>query len=251
MKVAALQHDIQWKDGPATLTRLAPRIEAAASDGAALVVLTEMFATGFSPTADDVVEPVGGPTATFMADTADRLGIWLAGSVAIRESDGTCRNRFIAAGPAGEQVSYDKRHPFSLAGEHQQFTPGDDVVSFDIDGVRVTPFVCYDLRFADDFWRLGPDTDLFLVVANWPTARRRHWSSLLVARAIENQCYVVGVNRVGDADGLHHSGDSAIVSPLGDVLATASEIETALVAEIDPAEVVEVRSRFPFLQDRR
>jgi predicted amidohydrolase len=115
----------------------------------------------------------------------------------------------------------------------------------------VTPFVCYDLRFADDFWITGPGTDLFLVVANWPASRRRHWSSLLVARAIENQCYVVGVNRVGTADGLVYSGDSAIIDPAGDILVTASGVETVLTADVDAATVTDVRTRFPFLQDRR
>lgn len=251
MKVAAVQHDIVWKDGEATRARLAPRIDAAAADGARLVVLSEMFATGFSPTAADVVEPVDGPTTAFLRERAAAHDVWVAASVAVRQPDGTCRNRFTAAGPGGELVTYDKRHPFSYAGEHHEFTPGDDVVSFEIDGLRVTPFVCYDLRFADDFWRVGPDTDLFVVVANWPTTRRHHWSSLLVARAIENQCYVVGVNRVGDADGLHHSGDSAVVSPAGELLAAASEVETTLLVDVDAAVVAGVRARFPFLQDRR
>ncbi len=120
-----------------------------------------------------------------------------------------------------------------------------------MEGLRVTPFVCYDLRFADDFWARGPDTDLFLVVANWPAARRRHWSSLLVARAIENQCFVAGVNRVGTADGLDYTGDSAIIDPLGEVLVSAAGVETVLVADVDAGVVAGVRSRFPFLQDRR
>lgn len=251
MKVAALQHDIEWKDATTTRARLEPRIAAAAAAGASLVVCAEMFATGFAPTAADIVEPADGPTTAFLADQAARHGIWTAGSIAVRDPDGACRNRFVAAGPGGEMVTYDKRHPFSYADEHLEFEPGDDTVTFEVDGLRITPFVCYDLRFADDFWRTGPDTDLFVVVANWPAVRRRHWSSLLVARAIENQCYVVGVNRVGDADGLHHAGDSAVISPTGDVLASASEIETTLLADVDVATVLEVRRRFPFLQDRR
>ena len=118
-------------------------------------------------------------------------------------------------------------------------------------GVRITPFVCYDLRFADDWWPLAPTTDLYLCCANWPEARRSHWTALLQARAIENQAYVVGVNRVGEGGGLAYSGDSRIFDPLGEMLAGAARTETVLLADIDAAEVAKVRERFRFLQDRR
>ena len=121
-----------------------------------------------------------------------------------------------------------------------------------VEGLRLGLFVCYDLRFADEFWAVAPATDCYVVVANWPAARRHHWRSLLVARAIENQAYVVGVNRVGvDGNGLEHAGDSMIVDPLGEVLASAAGGETVLVADVDPAVVAGVRARFPFLADRR
>lgn len=246
-----MQHDIVWRDGAATRARLAPRLERAAADGADLVVLAEMFATGYAPRADDVAEPVDGPSTEFLRERAASLRCWVAGSIAVTLPDGSHRNRFTAAGPNGELVTYDKRHLFTFADEHLQFAPGNDVVSFDVDGVRVTPFVCYDLRFADDFWRLGPDTDLFVVVANWPSPRRAHWSALLRARAIENQCYVVGVNRVGEADGLPHAGDSAVIDPAGEVAASAASVETTLVVDITAATVRGVRERFPVLQDRR
>lgn len=251
-KVAAIQHDIVWKDAAATEAHVAPEIERAAATGARIVVLGEMFATGFSMAAAEIAQPADGRSTTFLREQAARHGVWLAGSVAVVDHAGDrARNRFVAAGPDGELVTYDKRHPFTYAGEDREFEAGDDVVSFDVDGLRVTPFVCYDLRFADDFWRAGPGTDLFVVVANWPSSRRHHWSTLLVARAIENQCYVVGVNRVGHADGLDYTGDSAIVDPSGEVLASASTVETVLVADVSPDRVAEVRRRFPFLQDRR
>jgi len=118
--------------------------------------------------------------------------------------------------------------------------------------LRISLFVCYDLRFADEFWALAPDTDVYLVPANWPAARRLHWQTLLQARAIENQAYVVGCNRVGTAgDGTEHVGDSRIVSPLGELLATAAEGETILLADVDAAEVARVRDRFRFMADRR
>lgn len=252
MRVAAVQHDIEWKDPAATHRRVEPMISQAADAGAQLIVLAEMFSTGFATTAADIAQPMNGSSVEFLRAAAARHDAWVAASVPVTNADGgRARNRFIAAGPKGELATYDKRHPFSFADEHLEFERGDDVITIEIDGLRVTPFVCYDLRFADDFWAVGPQTDVFVVVANWPEPRRHHWSALLTARAIENQCYVVGVNRVGTADGLTFSGDSAIVSPTGQHLAGASWIETVLIADIDAAEVVRVRERFPFLQDRR
>lgn len=252
MRVAAIQHDISWKDAAGTHARVAPLVAQAADAGARLAVLTEMYATGFSMAAAEICQPADGPSVTFLREQADRHRMWVAGSVAVEGSDGgRARNRFVAAGPAGEIVTYDKRHPFTYANEHIEFEPGDAVTSFEIDGLRVTPSVCYDLRFADQYWAAGPTTDLFLVVANWPASRRHHWSSLLVARAIENQCYVAGVNRVGNADGLDYTGDSAIIDPSGETLVAAAGVETVLVADVTAERVVEVRQRFPFLQDRR
>ena len=121
-----------------------------------------------------------------------------------------------------------------------------------IGDLRVTPFICYDLRFADVFWQAGPGTDVFLVPANWPAARRNHWRTLLEARAIENQAYVVGCNRVGTGgDGIEHAGDSRIVSPMGELLATAAGVETIVLADVDAAEVRATRDRLRFLADRR
>ena len=125
-------------------------------------------------------------------------------------------------------------------------------VTVEIGGLRVTPFICYDLRFANVFWDAAPDTDVYLVPANWPSPRRHHWQTLLVARAIENQAYVVGCNRVGTAgDGTEHVGDSRIVSPMGELLATASGVETIVLADVDAAEVISTRERLKFLPDRR
>jgi predicted amidohydrolase len=137
------------------------------------------------------------------------------------------------------------------AGEHQHYAPGAARLTVDVAGSRVSPFVCYDLRFADAFWPLAPTTDVYLVVASWPEARREHWRTLLRARAIENQAYVVGVNRVGAGGGLHYAGDSCVIDPLGDVLVSAATIETVITAEVDPATVAKVRAELPFLQDRR
>ena len=129
--------------------------------------------------------------------------------------------------------------------------PGDEFLTVEIDGLRVSVFVCYDLRFADEFWVRAPGTDVYLVPANWPQPRHEHWRALLRARAIENQAYVVGVNRVGTVKDLSYSGDSAIIDPLGRTLAEASIGPSVLVAEVDAAEVRRVRAELPFLADRR
>lgn len=251
MIVAAIQHDIVHRDAVATHRRVAPMVASAAEQGARLIVLSEMFGTGFVVTAADIAQPMDGPSVRFLRDAAERHGAWVAASVAVAIPGERARNRFVAAGPAGELVAYDKRHPFTYAKEDVEFAPGDDTVTFEVEGLRVTPFVCYDLRFADDFWQRGPGTDLFVVPANWPAARRRHWSALLVSRAIENQCYVLGANRVGTADGLEYAGDSAVIDPLGEVLVSGAWTESVLTAEVSPARVTEVREHFPFLQDRR
>jgi predicted amidohydrolase len=128
---------------------------------------------------------------------------------------------------------------------------GTELVTVDVGGFRVSMFVCYDLRFADEFWQLAGDTDLYLVPANWPEQRREHWQALLLARAIENQAYVVGVNRVGSGGGLDYSGDSRVVDPHGELLATAGRTETVLLADLSTEHVAATRDRFRFLPDRR
>lgn len=252
LRVAAIQHDIAWQDSAATHDRLDPLIELAAAGGAGAAVFTEMFATGFAVDADSFAQAPDGPSAMFLRDRARRHGLWLLGSIAVRDpGEDRLRNRFYAVAPDGRVVTYDKRHPFTFGGEHHRFASGDSTVTFDLDGVRVSPFVCYDLRFADDFWALATTTDLYVVVANWPAPRREHWSTLLRARAIENQAYVVGVNRVGSADGLDYVGDSAIIDPLGNVLTSAWTEQTVLMADVDTDRVTATRERFPFLADRR
>jgi predicted amidohydrolase len=160
-------------------------------------------------------------------------------------------NVAVLAGPAGQLHRYVKIHPFSFAGEHERYDAGKDFLTVDVEGVRVTVFICYDLRFADEFFRCAAQTDLYVIPANWPEPRREHWQTLLRARAIENQAYVLGCNRVGLAGELNHTGDSAIIDPLGRTLSQASVVETVLVAEVDPGEVERVRARFPFMADRR
>ncbi len=252
IRVGAIQHDICWEDPAASFARLTPWITAAASAGCRLVVLCEMFARGFSMNTDRVAEPPDGPSTRFLVERAAEHGIWLAGSIAERPAPGEQPfNTLLLVAPSGKVHRYRKIHPFSYAGEHEHYQAGRDRITVEVEGLRCTLFICYDLRFADEFWATASTTDAYLVVANWPEARRGHWSTLLQARAIENQAYVVGVNRVGEGGGLRYTGDSAILSPLGEPLATASQQETLLIADLDPQEVHRVRRQLPFLDDRR
>ena len=254
MKLAAVQHDIVWSDRSANFARLAPKIAAAAASGAELVVLSETFSTGFAVDDPDLGEPEGGPSAQFLADQATTHGIWVAGScpeIPAGDDDRRPFNTFVFAGPAGQTHRYRKIHPFTYGGETKHFRGGADLVTVEIGGVRVSPLVCYDLRFADEFWQLAAATDVYVVPANWPSKRRLHWQVLLRARAIENLAYVVGCNRVGSGGGLDYAGDSRVVDPTGELLVTAAGDETTLYATIDPARVADVRDRFRFLDDRR
>jgi predicted amidohydrolase len=251
MRIAAIQHDIVFEDAAATRAHVMPMIAEAAAAHARVIVLSEMFDTGFSMCPERVAEDEGGPSEQFLVDQARRHDAWLIASIAQRGTDGLYRNNAIVAGPDGAVSRYSKIHPFSYAREHEHYAAGAEHLTVDIDGLRATVFICYDLRFADEFWERASGTDLYVVPANWPAARRDHWRTLLRARAIENQAFVVGVNRVGAAQQLVHVGDSAVIDPLGRSLAEASVGETVLVAEVAAETVATVRTDFPFLADRR
>ncbi len=253
MKVAALQHDIVWESPETNFARLAPMIEKAAANGARFVVCTEMYSTGFSMKTDRIAELVDGPSVQFLVDQARTHGIWTCGSVPERVArEPRPYNQLVLAAPDGTVHRYAKIHPFRYGREDAHYAAGTGHLVVDIEGVRCAFFVCYDLRFADDFWNLARDTDCYVVPANWPAPRRDHWMTLLRARAIENQAYVVGVNRVGDGGKLHYSGDSMVVDPFGVVCVQAApDEECVLYADVDPARVAQVRAEYPFIDDRR
>jgi len=256
MRVAAIQHDIAWCDRRANFTHLAPMVATAAFAGARLILLTETFSTGFATERDDLGEPEGGPSSQFLAEQATLHGVWVGGSCPEIGADSPAEdqrphNTFVLASPDGTQHRYRKIHPFTYGGETKHFRAGDQFLTVDVEGLRVTLFVCYDLRFADEFWQLADHTDVYLVPANWPEARRLPWTALLQARAIENQAYVVGCNRVGVGNGIAYSGDSRVIDPLGEILASAAQSESILFADISAERAAEVRDRFRFLQDRR
>jgi predicted amidohydrolase len=242
--------DLAWEDVLENHRRAARLLEQAAAGGARLALLPEMFSTGFSMDSRRIAQPPGGPSESFLCEQAARLGLWILASVP-ESGEPSPRNMALLVSPGGSVVRYAKIHPFSYAGEDRVYTAGDRVVTAEVDGVRVTPFVCYDLRFPEPFRTAAADTDLFAVVANWPDQRREHWRALLRARAIENQAYVVGVNRAGDGNGLHYAGDSAAIAPLGETIVEADEREQVLFCDVDPEVVKKLRTRFPALKDRR
>ena len=272
MKLAVIQHDIFWEELEENFAHLAGLVGEAAAAGARLVLLSEMFSYGFSMDVAKIAEMPDGPSSQFLVDQARKHRIWLGGTIPVLAGAAKARNTFVLAAPDGSTYSYAKIHPFTYGGEDEHYEGGDSLKQVQVEDIRVSLSVCYDLRFPYVFWPLAETTDLYLVPANWPAKRRRHWQSLLVARAIENEAYVAGINRVGTGGGIHYSGDSAIISPLGETISSASPplaqteptstpetdnpptaeaAETILYAEIDPAEVASTRSRFPFLQDRR
>ena len=249
LSVVALQHDIVWEDRDATLEKLEEPVRHAATD-ADLVVLAEMFAVGFTMS-PAVAESPDGPTTRWLLDRASTYGAWIAGSVPV-VLDGAAKpsNVFTLASPDGTVHRYAKRHPFSYAREDEHYRPGDRHMTVDVEGVRTSLTVCYDLRFSDSYTPIAQDTDLYLVVASWPDTRSQHWRALLQARAIENQAYVVGVNRVGTGGGLRYDGGTRIIDPMG-VVSAVEGGELSLGGEIDASYVARVRSELPFLQDRR
>ncbi|HSE65032.1 MAG TPA: nitrilase-related carbon-nitrogen hydrolase, partial [Thermoanaerobaculia bacterium] len=246
MRVALLQLDLAWEDVAENHRRAARLLARAKEGGATLAVLPEMFSTGFSMDAGRIAQPEGGASETFLRDQARELDLWILASVPER-GEPAPRNMAMLASPDGAVVKYAKIHPFSFAGEDRVYAAGDRVVTADVAGVRVTPLVCYGLRFPEPFRAAAEETDLFVVVANWPGERREHWRTLLRARAIENQAYVVGVNRAGEGNALTYAGDSAAIAPLGETLAEAGAGEQVLFADVDPEVVRKLRERFPAL----
>lgn len=252
MRVAAVQMALAWEDRATNHARARDATLRARDAGAHLVVLPEMFATGFSLRPAVTAEDEDGPTSRFLRDLAREAGVAVLAGLVTRAPGGRGRNTALAVGADGAVLArYVKCHLFSFAGEHEVHEAGPGPAPFQVAGVRVSPFICYDLRFPELFRREAPSTDLFVVVASWPAPRQRHWDLLLPARALENLAWVVGVNRVGDGGGLAYTGGSAAYDPLAEPVGTVGDREETLLVDVDPARVAEVRARLPFLADRR
>jgi len=254
VKVIAIQFDIAWENKEANFDRVRRLLAAAAPGKDSLVVLPEMFATGFSMNADVIAEPYGGPTEQFLARTAKEFGVCLVAGAAMRGRDGRARNKALVFSPGGELLAfYAKMRPFTLGGESERYTAGERPIAFRWSDWMISPFVCYDLRFPEIFREAAAahQPHLFVVIACWPVKRIHHWVRLLQARAIENQAYVVGVNRIGSDPQLEYTGHSMMVDQHGEIFADAGDRECCLSAELDLAALLEYRRELPFLADMR
>lgn len=244
MRIAVCQTDMEWMNPERNLERLEPLVAGAGAD---LVLLPEMFATGFVLRAAEAAEPEGGPIAATLQRWARRYGCAIAGSLAVSEG-GRFYNRMLFVYPSGEYLGYDKRHLFAPGGEADEYTPGDRRVVVTYRGVRFLLLVCYDLRFP--VWsRSRDDYDAILCCASWPASRRDVWRTLLRARAIENQCFVAGANRAGRDPVSHYSGDSVLLDCRGRALAEAGADPATLVAPFDLGEQRLFREKFPVWRD--
>ena len=253
MKVYCCQTDITWENREKNFRNVSELIEKGQIPPRSLVLLPEMFASGFSMNVDTVAETPKNETAEFLSRLARNFSIYLIGGVVTKGADGRGLNQAAVFSPAGKELArYSKMQPFSLGGEAKAYAAGDDVVLFSWEGITVAPFVCYDLRFPELFRAaVRRGAELFAVIANWPVMRIQHWATLLQARAIENLAYVAGTNRCGDDPKLKYNGRSLIVNQHGDVLADAGDGQKIISAEVDARAIRAWRQDFPALKDMR
>lgn len=257
MRAHLLQLDIAWEDKPESRRRADALLADARVGPGDLVLLPEMFETGFSMRLEQNADDGAG--AAWLAERARRHRVTLLAGITAALPGGRGRNRALAFSPAGDEIArYDKVHPFSFGREHERIDGGDHVVVFpwrDASGAevaRIAPVVCYDLRFPELFRAArATGAEVFAVLANWPAERADHWRTLLHARAIENQAYVLGVNRVGADPNVKHHGGSLIVGPRGETVAEAGSAPCALSASLDLQVFREWRARFPAWADAR
>ncbi len=246
MKLTIIQADIKWADPQTNVSCADTAISE--NPGSDLYILPEMFSTGFCTKPEGIAESADSPTLAWMKRKAASVGAAIAGSVAVCEN-GKYYNRFYFVKPDGSVVKYDKKHLFTFGGEHEHFTAGHERVVVEWKGVRILPEICYDLRFP--VWsRNRGDYDMIIYVASWPTPRVEAWKSLLTARAIENQCYVAGVNRVGTDPSNGYCGGSRVIDPYGKIVAECEDgVAEVACAEMDMNMLETFRRKFPVLND--
>lgn len=249
MKLCVAQTDIVWENKTENMSRCRELMGSAAERGAELIVFPELSLTGFTMNAE-LSEPADGETVRFFAQCSREYGIAAAFGFACKDGERVL-NRLCVADGGAVIAEYDKLHPFSYGGEDKVYSSGDKPVCAQVRGLNVGITVCYDLRFPELYQHLSESCPLIIVSANWPDSRSLHWKTLLQARAIETQSYFAGCNRCGSGGGLSYSGDSAIISPEGIVLASAQPYAEQLIfAEISAGECDSVRKNFPVKNDR-
>jgi predicted amidohydrolase len=248
LRITTVQADLEWEDVEANLAKFSSKLAPLAGQ-TDVIVLPEMFTTGFSMDAKKLAETMSGQTMDWLAEQANKAEAVVTGSF-IAEESGNYFNRLVWMLPDGSYELYDKRHLFTLATEHETYTPGHRKLVTEWKGWKICPLICYDLRFP--VWsRNAEGYDLLLYVANWPERRSHHWRHLLMGRAIENQCFVVGVNRCGrDGKGLDYSGDTTVADFAGKLLYQVAGTEAVFTISLSMEMLRSYREHLPFLADR-
>ncbi len=249
VRIALCQTEIVWENKEENIRNAEAMLKDAAGYKADMVLFPEMSFTGFSmdtaKTAENDRQTVGR-----MKDLATKYDICV-GFGWVCNTGNKAQNRYSVISPTGELLAeYTKIHSFRYGGECDQFSQGDATITFEYKGIKITPFICYDLRFPELFRKTVDGTDVYLIPANWPKRRSEHWKALLKARAIENQAYVLGINCVGDIGGLEYSGDTSVIDPLGIICEEISGKPGIIMAEVDK-DALAIRGSFPVLEDRR
>jgi len=253
MKVATITLNIEWQDIEANLKRAEEFVARAKADGCDVVVFPEVFNTGFLSDLGKYCEAPNCRTHQALKQLSLNHLINIVAGIAEKPKNKKANNIAVVFDCYGQEVAnYSKLHPFNYANEGKYFASGDKTVTFEIANTKCAVFICYDLRFPEVFRQVAKDVEVIFVVANWPHTRETHWQQLLIARAIENQCFVVGVNRTGsDGVGLKFNGSSMVIDPSGEVLLQTSKTSEYDTCDIDIATVARVRKKFPFLNDMR
>ncbi|MCG6191796.1 carbon-nitrogen family hydrolase [Leptospira sp. FAT2] len=259
LNVALVQCDLSWENQDANYDHVRMLIhstlEKNRNEKSDLILLPETFATGFTMRSERIAESNEGPTETFLREIAKNANSYISAGWIQKNPEGKPFNTVSVIAPSGEIVlRYSKIHPFTFGGEDRHYSSGSEIVSYDLNGFRITPFICYDIRFPEIFRRVAGDTDIFTVHANWPIPRIHHWELILKTRAIENQAYVFGVNRIGIAGynkSVHHNGHSLAISPNGDFADAGEETETILFYKARKKTILDYREHFPVLPDRK
>ncbi len=251
LNFSLIQTRLFWEDKAANLSMLEEKINSI-TQTTEIIVLPEMFSTGFSMNPSQLAEPMDGNTVRWMQKIAAEKKVIITGSAIIKEED-QFFNRLLWVLPNGSIGYYDKRHRFAFAGENQHYSNGHKRMIAQVKGWKINLQICYDLRFpvwARQQSTTEPEYDVLLYVANWPERRNHAWKTLLIARAIENQCFVIGVNRVGeDGNGIYHSGNSMVIDPLGELLYHKEHEENIFTITLEKDKLTEVRAKFPFWKD--
>jgi predicted amidohydrolase len=254
LTISLVQTALHWEDKDRNLAMLEEKIRAI-TERTEVIILPEMFSTGFSMKPDQLAETMEGKAVAWMKKISAEKRVIVTGSLII-EDNWAYFNRLIWMQPDGKYGYYDKRHLFAYAHEDQHYASGNKRLIASAKGWKINLQVCYDLRFPvwarHQFAATGgpPEYDLLIYVANWPERRNQAWKTLLQARAIENQCFAIGVNRVGkDGNDVYHSGDSMVVNPMGDVLYTKAHDEDVFTITLNKTEVDDVRAKLPFWKD--